>query len=103
MPTGHNPIEKPFQVPAVDLQKMFKASINLDFGTDVTPVQIWANLSRLVSKGYLIDREFFQLLMKEFSKYSRCNGFGAVVERGCAQQLIQYYFPGETYVENWKQ
>jgi hypothetical protein len=69
-----DPISKPFQIPAVDLERMFKASVELDFGSDITAIQIWVNLSRLVSKGYLIDREFFQLLMKEFAKYSRCNG-----------------------------
>jgi hypothetical protein len=69
-----DPISKPFQVPAVDLKKMFNASLSLDFGADATPIQIWANLTRLVGHGYIIDREFLRLLMSEFSKYSHCNG-----------------------------
>jgi hypothetical protein len=28
--------------------------------------------------------------------------FGAVVERETVQQIVSYYFPGESYVESWK-
>jgi hypothetical protein len=70
-----DPISKPFQIPAPDLEKMFKASLALEFATDVAPVHLFVNLGRLVKKGYIVDRELLQMLMNQFAKYSRCNGY----------------------------
>lgn len=59
---------------APDLDALLKTSLQVDFGADVTPIQIWANLSRLAQKGWVINRETLKPFIQELGKYMRCNG-----------------------------
>jgi hypothetical protein len=67
-------MEQPFQLPAPDLDLLLKSSLALDFGSDVTPIQIWANIVRLVRKGWSIDQTVLNDFIVVLLKYMRCNG-----------------------------
>jgi hypothetical protein len=64
----------PFSVPTPDLDALLQTSLQVDFGSDVTPIQIWANISRLARKGWIINREVLQSFVGELTRYMRCNG-----------------------------
>jgi hypothetical protein len=67
-----DPVNVPFTLPAIDLEQLFRLSLSLNLGDDVTPVQIWANIRRIASKLSL-DIAVLQMLKNEFMKYVRCN------------------------------
>jgi hypothetical protein len=69
---AHSPIMQPFEVPLSDIEQLFHASLSLDLGPDVTPIQIWANIKRL-SKNFPMDAAVLGAVLNEFSKYVRCN------------------------------
>lgn len=67
-----NPLNAPFTVPVSDLEQLFRMSLSLNLGDDVTPVQIWANIRRIASK-FSLDIAVLQTLKAEFMKYVKCN------------------------------
>jgi hypothetical protein len=69
-----DPSVAPFTVEVPDLEKLFKTSVSIDFGSDVTPIQIWVNLVRLSGLGYSIDKTALSMLANELKQYIRCNG-----------------------------
>jgi hypothetical protein len=69
-----DPTAEPFRYPKPDLDKLFRSSLYVDFGSDVTPIQIWANLVRISSLGYVITPDFMAVLIDEIKKYAHCNG-----------------------------
>jgi len=69
-----SPTAEPFQYPKPDLDKLFHLSLHVDFGTEVTPIQIWANLVRLSGLGYVVSPDFVIIFLEELHKYARCNG-----------------------------
>ena len=110
------PTTRPFEVPPEDIDRLFQASLSLDLGPDVTPIQIWANLSR-ISLKYPISLQLLRVLTDEFSRYVRCNrcvytysaadhglhcaSFGTVVERSTVDRILGFFFPGETFKTTW--
>jgi hypothetical protein len=70
----HDPMQQPIQLPRPDLDALLQSSLAVDFGSDVTPIQIWANISRLTGKGWAITKVTLDLFIQELSKYMRCNG-----------------------------
>jgi hypothetical protein len=69
-----DPSAAPFTVEVPDLEKLFATSVSIDFGSDVTPIQIWVNLVRLSGLGYNIDKNSLSAIVEEIKKYVRCNG-----------------------------
>lgn len=69
-----DPSAAPFTVDVPDLEKLFMTSVSIDFGSDVTPIQIWVNLVRLSGLGYNIDKTALSLLADQMKGYIRCNG-----------------------------
>ena len=69
--TDH-PMDESFEMPARDLEKLFQTSLSLNLGSDVTPVQIWANIRR-ISMLQPVDLTMLHVLKEEFMKYVRCN------------------------------
>lgn len=69
-----DPSAAPFTVEVPDLEKLFMTSVSIDFGSDVTPIQIWVNIVRLSGLGYSIDKVALGLLANEMKQYIRCNG-----------------------------
>jgi hypothetical protein len=69
-----DPTAQPFQYPKPDLAKLFKSSLHVNFGDDVTPLQIWANLIRINSLGYTVCPEIVDGILKELKKYIQCRG-----------------------------
>lgn len=69
-----DPSVAPFTVEVPDLEKLFQTSVSIDFGSDVTPIQIWVNLVRLSGAGYNIDKTALSMLANELKQYIRCNG-----------------------------
>jgi hypothetical protein len=70
----HNPITQPFAVQGQDLDGLLKSSLLLDFGNDVTPIQILANIHLLAKSGWVIDNNTLKSFIQELQKYTRCNG-----------------------------
>ncbi|KAF2666130.1 hypothetical protein BT63DRAFT_463274 [Microthyrium microscopicum] len=98
-PVASCPMYEPFSYPKPDLSAMFNSSLHVNFGTDVTPIQVWANLLHISELGYVISPDFVAIMLDELKRYVRCNGFGAVVEKITINELIQFYFPGQAYVD----
>lgn len=71
---AEDPAHQAFQVPSLDIDKLFHTSLSLDFGPDVTPIQIWENIKR-ISTLYVLDEKTIQVLLEEFKKYVRCNRY----------------------------
>ena len=71
----HDPTSQPFSVPGPDLDALLKTSLAIDFGSDIAPVAILANMNRLANKGWIINREVLDAFTVELSKYMRCNGY----------------------------
>jgi hypothetical protein len=67
-----HPTTHPFAVPQGDLNEVFQTNLSLDFGCDVTPMQIWANVTRIAGRHF-INAAILQALTEEFKKYARCN------------------------------
>ena len=66
------PTARPFEVPPEDIDRLFQASLSLDLGPDVTPIQIWANLAR-ISLKHAISAQLLRVMTDEFARYVRCN------------------------------
>jgi hypothetical protein len=63
----------PFELPKANIDQLFYTSLTIDFATDVTPVQIWANIVRICASGTGFSKALLQAITYEFSKYVRCN------------------------------
>lgn len=66
------PPERPFAVSPEEIDKLFQTSLSLELGPDCTPIQIWANLTR-ISARYPISDQLLRIITDEFMKYIRCN------------------------------
>jgi hypothetical protein len=69
-----DPTTESFTISAPDLDNLLRTSMQVDFGSDVTPVQVWANIERMKKKGWLVTRDVLDLFISELRKYARCNG-----------------------------
>jgi hypothetical protein len=69
---AEDPSTQPFEVPPTDIEQLFRTSLTLDLGPDVTPIQVWANIRR-ISTQYPVDITMLRILKDEFMKYVRCN------------------------------
>jgi hypothetical protein len=63
----------PFELPKANIDQLFYTSLTIDFATDVTPVQIWANIVRICDGRIGINQSLLRAITYEFSKYVRCN------------------------------
>jgi hypothetical protein len=69
----NDPTVAPFQVPSLDVENLFNATMTLDFGEEVTPVQIWVNLMRIASNRSGLTASIIRLMTDEFARYVQCN------------------------------
>jgi hypothetical protein len=85
-----DPTQHPFSVPGQDLDSLLKTSLLLDFGSDVTPIQVLANIHRLAKNGWVIDNSTLKSFIQELSKYMRCNGYviDSVISSSSAADLM---------------
>ena len=63
----------PFELPRANIDQLFYTSMSIDFMTDVTPVQIWANIVRICASRNGLSRSLLRAITDEFNKYVRCN------------------------------
>lgn len=73
MQLPNDPTVAPFKVAGLDVENLFKTTLTLDFGEEVTPVQIWSNLMRISSSRSGITAPVIRALTDEFARYVRCN------------------------------
>jgi hypothetical protein len=71
----NNPAAAPFELSVADIGQLFQSSLLIDFGTDVTPVQIWANIVRISAARNGIHQTFLRALTDELMRYVRCNSY----------------------------
>jgi hypothetical protein len=71
----NDPAAAPFDLSVADINQLFQSSLLIDFGTDVTPVQIWANIVRISAARNGIHPTVLRALTDELVRFVRCNSY----------------------------
>ncbi|KAH8901563.1 hypothetical protein GQ53DRAFT_835311 [Thozetella sp. PMI_491] len=73
-----------------ELEGLLQASERLQLSDELTPVQVWAMVSKL-NKIFPIDAKLVDDMFNELSKYSYCNSFGTALSKETVKAAFQHF------------
>jgi hypothetical protein len=72
--SSKDPTIEPFQCPKPDIDKLFQSSLHVNFGTEVTPLQVWANLIRISKLGFNVCPDVVEKILAHLKERVKCRG-----------------------------
>jgi len=91
--------QKTYDMQASDLSVLFNLSTRLQLDGEMTPIAVWATITRHARFAEL-NLEDFEIVKQELLAKVKCHGFGAVVEEFEVQDALTSLFSrkfGYTY------
>ncbi|KAL1988945.1 hypothetical protein VTN96DRAFT_6934 [Rasamsonia emersonii] len=83
-------VERSWDVPAVELDRLLQLSLSLDLNGELTPVQAW-NLIKTHPGFSKLTHERLEALRAAIAEKTECYGFGAVIDEYDLTVLIDRY------------